>query len=459
MAGRTLKNTHAAVLTNDVEIEVFGLGYVGFPLAVRLAGSGMNVTGVDVDGDRISRLKGGTLLDTEQNLKKAFITSRSENRLRLRTSPRKSQAGKVGFVCVPTPIPTGPKPSDLYVNAVVERFLETADKGDILVIESSIEVGTTDRIRDRIRQVGHTPGEDFGLAFCPERVDPQNTRWTMENIPRTIYCSDDVTYKIASSIYAKVNNSNLLRVSSAMVAEVTKSYENAFRLVNISLVNELAILCDHLGINVKEVISAASSKPFGFMPFYPGAGAGGHCIPKDPIFLVESSRRAGGEFKAIENALWINAYMPKYVASSIDSLLTNMDLSKSVLVYGMSYKPDIEDMRDSPGFKVAEELASMKYYVGVFDPFFKLELLPKYLQENSILKKRFSVVDDLMDEKFSCLCVVQHHSRIEPLLQDVYAKGRFPIIYDCQNRIQHNAKSTTVLRRLGADSDHGQNVQ
>lgn len=450
MAGRTLNDTADAVSINNIEVEVFGLGYVGFPLAVRLAGAGMNVTGIDVNKDRISRLERGILLDTEQNQKEAFLMSRKAEKLRLSASSGKSRTGKVGFVCVSTPIPTELESSDVHVNAAVGSFLETADKGDVLVIESSIEAGTTDRIRDTISRTGYLPGEDFGLAFCPERVDPQNTRWTLENIPRIIYCSDDTTYKITSGIYARVNNSNLLRVSSSKVAEITKSFENAFRLVNVSLVNELAILCDRLGVSAREVISAASSKPFGFMPFYPGAGAGGHCIPKDPVFLSESLRRAGDKFRTIENALQINAYMPRYVASSINSILAKMDLPKSVLVYGMSYKPDIEDMRDSPGFKVAGELANMGYRVGAYDPFLKPELLPKYLQENAMPKRQFDMVDDLAAGDFACLCVVQHHSKTAPLLQNVYAEGKFPLIYDCQSRIYPRMGTPTLLRCLGS---------
>lgn len=450
MTSRIMRDMVNAIRTNSTEVVVFGLGYIGFPLAVKLASTGMSVTGIDVNKDRISRLVNSILLDTEQNMKEAFLMSRKEGRLRLSVHPPKSQTGRVGFICVPTPISTGPEPSDIYVNAAVDSFLDTANKGgDVLIIESSIEAGTTDRVRNTITQTGYTVGEDFGLAFCPERVDPQNTRWTLENIPRIIFCSDDATYDIASSIYARVNESDLLRVSSAMVAEVTKSFENAFRLVNVSLVNELAILCDRLGINAREVINAASSKPFGFMPFYPGAGAGGHCIPKDPVFLSESSRRMGSKFSTIENALRINAYMPRYVACSIDSILTKKDLPKSVLVCGMSYKPDTEDMRDSPGFKVVRELTSMEYRVGAYDPFFKTKLLPKYLKENGMMEKQFDIVDNLATRNFSCLCIVQHHSRITPLLQDAYTKGRFAVIYDCQNKMRHREGTPTVLQCLG----------
>ena len=151
-------------------------------------------------------------------------------------------------------------------------------------------------------------------------------------IPRVIYCSDDITFKIAQNVYSNVNNSNLIRVNSAKVAEVVKSFENTFRLVNISLVNELAILCDKLGINVTDVINAAATKPFGFVPFYTGAGAGGHCIPKDPRFLLESSKKFGLKFNSIEKALEINSFMPEYIAQSVDKILTEQNLKKSIIV-------------------------------------------------------------------------------------------------------------------------------
>ena len=452
MSSKTLKDTADAILSNSTEIEVFGLGYVGFPLAARLAGAGMTVTGIDVNLDRVSRLKEGALMDTERNLAEVFAVARKSGRLRLATKPTRSQHPKVSFVCVPTPIPGGQEPSDVHVSTAVSRFLGTVNKGDVLIIESSIGAGTTDKIGGMINEAEYQPGKDIGLAFCPERIDPQNTRWTLENTPRIIYCSDDNTYHIASSIYSKINGSNLLRVSSAKVAEVTKSFENAFRLVNVSLVNELAVLCDSLGISAREVISAAASKPFGFMPFYPGAGAGGHCIPKDPVFLSESSRKMGGSFETIENALRINTQMPLYVASSIDALLEEMNLPKSVLVYGMAYKPDTEDMRDSPGFKITGELIKMRYDVGVYDPFLKPELLPKYLKENDMSEKQFGIVDDLGTAGYSCLCVVQHHSKVTSLLQNAYAKEVYQVIYDCQDRLRRRPDTTTVLKCLGSGS-------
>ena len=303
--------------TKSCIIEIFGLGYVGFPLSVRLASSGFNVVGIDVNLERITRLQKNELLDSEESLKEEFIECHKNN-LTLSLESKKTELSKIGIICVPTPIPSSDRSSDVFVKKAVENFLQHAKKGDCIILESSIEVGTTERIQSLIESKGFQVGNNFGLSFCPERIDPSNKEWGIENIPRVIYSSDDRTFEISKEIYNNVNGGNLIKVESPKIAEVVKSFENAFRLVNISLVNELAILCDHLGINVKSVIDAAATKPFGFMPHYPGAGAGGHCIPKDPRFLLESAKKFETNFVTIEHALNINKKMPKYVAESIE---------------------------------------------------------------------------------------------------------------------------------------------
>ena len=351
-----------------------------------------------------------------------------------------------------TPIPRNDISSSVNVVSAVSDFLKSSNRGDIIIIESSVEIGTTDEVKEIIELAGYTVGLDFGLAFCPERIDPQNRKWQLENIPRVIYCSDDITFAIAETIYHHINNSNLTRVSSAKAAEAVKSFENAFRLVNISLVNELAILCDHLGISVSEVIDAAATKPFGFMPFYPGAGAGGHCVPKDPKFLLRSAKKFGLDFGTISQAFQTNAFVPRYVFDSIDRAITKNSLKRSVLVCGLAYKPDIEDMRDSPGFKILGEFAANHYDAFAYDPYLDTELMEKYLIENSLLEKNFTVMPDLTDEllrDISCICIVQHHTRTRFRLNQIYARSAVKIIYDCQGRMLPNPSSRTVLKHLG----------
>ena len=433
-------------------IEIFGLGYVGFPLAVRLATNGFRVIGIDVNHERINRLEKNELLDSEISLKDQFIKCRKEN-LALSVTSSKNELSKVGIICVPTPIPSEKINSDIFVKKAVESFLENAKEGDCLILESSIEVGTTERMQEIIKEHGFKIGESLGLSFCPERIDPSNKEWGIENIPRVIYCSDDSTFEISKEIYNNVNGGNLIRVKHPKIAEVVKSFENAFRLVNISLVNELAILCDNLGISVKSVIDAAATKPFGFMPHYPGAGAGGHCIPKDPRFLLESAKKFQSNFITIENALSINTNMPKYIASAIEDNIEELQLKKSVLICGLSYKTNVEDMRDSASFKIINELKTKGYQVYGYDPFFKDESLSKYLIENNLKEINFIRLEKMDDESLKnidCICIVQHHENTKEKLTEIYKESKVPLLYDCQNKIKKIDNSKTALKFLGA---------
>ena len=448
----SLKENLNSVINKTNFIEIYGLGYVGFPLAVRLSSNGIKVLGIDTNQNRIERLKNNDLMDSELNLEKEFKRSISENKIQLRISPQKLLSPKIGIICVPTPIPNKNIKSDTYVISAVETFLHNAKKGDVIILESSIEVGTTEKIEKIIESKEFIVGENFGLCFCPERIDPANKEWGVENIPRVIYSSDDVSYKIAKKIYENVNQGNLLRVSSPKVAEIVKSFENAFRLVNIALVNELAILCDNLDVNVKEVIDAASTKPFGFMPHYPGAGAGGHCIPKDPRFLLESAKKTHLGFDTIEHALRINEFMPKYISNSIENKLNEMGLEKTVLVCGLAYKANVEDMRDSPSFKIIQEMKKRGFTIHGYDPFFDSNLSEKYLIENHISELNFTKLDNIDDETIkgiNCMCIVQHHNETKSRIKEIYDKSLIPFIYDCQSKLIKNSQSNSVIDYLG----------
>jgi nucleotide sugar dehydrogenase len=447
-----LNNTLHESEKKQTRIEVFGMGYVGLPLAIRLAVHGWTVTGIDISQDRISLLEKNDFFESEINLQKEFEESRKQGFLSFATEPKKIEHSKIGIICVPTPVPSSDVKSDQYVKEAVEKFLKTSKVGDVILIESSIEVGTTDNLEKIIESKNFSIGKDYGLSFCPERIDPQNKEWKLENIPRIIYCSDDVTFQICQNLYFDVNRANLTRVSSVKVAEVVKSFENTYRLVNISLVNELAILCDKLGINAREVITAAATKPFGFKPFYTGAGAGGHCIPKDPLFLLESSKKFGFEFKAIKDALETNSFVPKYIVEIIEKFLSENNLPLSTIVCGMAYKHDLEDMRDSPGFKLYSEFQKQGFRVSVYDPFYKKHLEKKYLSENKMEGTKINLLTDLSDDlikNFSCMCIVQHHIKSKFKIQKIYENSLIPFIYDCQNKIEKNLSSKTILKSFG----------
>ena len=447
-----IQNTLKSLENGSITIEIFGLGYVGFPLAIRLAKAGLKVKGIDVDPQRIERLKNNNLMDSELHLENEFLECKKKNNLELSKEPSNSSNQKIGIICVPTPIPDQHLSSDVFVKSAVETFMKFSKTGDVIILESSIEVGTTDKIKNIIESKGFKVGGDYGLCFCPERVDPANKEWGIENIPRVIYCSDDNSFAIAKKIYQHVNKANLIRVSSPKIVEVVKSFENAFRLVNISLVNELAMLCDRLGVSVNDVIDAAATKPFSFMKHYPGAGAGGHCIPKDPRFLLESAKKFNTRFETIENAIKINDFMPRYICDSIESRLTQMRLKKSVLVCGLAYKANVEDMRDSPSFKIISEMKARSFTVFGYDPFFKMEFIDKYLIENNLSEFNCEMKENLEDEslnEISCICIVQHHSIIENRLKQIYDNSLVPLIYDCQSKLIKNPKSKTCLDFLG----------
>jgi len=449
----SLAETQKKIQEKSISIEIFGLGYVGFPLTVRLASGGFKVIGIDVNHERVERLNNNELMDSEIHLENEYITCRKRENIRLQTKPIKSLNPKVGIICVPTPIPSKEISSDIFVKSAVESFLEYAKSGDIIILESSVEVGTTEKIKTIIESKGYEIGKNFGLCFCPERIDPSNKEWGIENIPRVIYCSDELSFEIAEKIYQNVNGGNLFRVDNPKIVEVVKSFENAFRLVNISLVNELAILCENLGINVKKVIDAASTKPFGFLPHYPSAGAGGHCIPKDPRFLLESSKKYGLEFQTIKNALKINSEMPLHICNSIEKDLKKINLKKSVIVCGLSYKANVEDMRDSASFKIIVEFKKRGFDVIGYDPFFKTNLIEKYKIENNLKELNFEITEKLDIEiikKYSCLCIVQHHDIDKNRISEIYQKSLLPYIYDCQNKLEVISSSNSVLERLGS---------
>ncbi|QLH04004.1 hypothetical protein C5F49_00705 [Nitrosopumilus oxyclinae] len=448
----SLEKTLDQINLKSACIEIYGLGYVGFPLTVRLASNDLKIIGIDINPDRINRLENNELMDSEINLESEYLKCRENANIKLQKHPEESSNSKIGIICVPTPIPDKNTNSDIFVISAVNSFLSKAKSGDMLVLESSIEVGTTEKVQKIIESKGFKVGNNFGLCFCPERIDPANKEWGVENIPRVIYCSDDLTFKIAKKIYENVNQGNLLRVSTHKVAEIVKSFENAFRLVNITLVNELAILCDSLGVNVKEVIDAAATKPFGFLAHYPGAGAGGHCIPKDPRFLLESAKKRNSNFETIEHALKINEYMPKYICNSIENKINAMGLKKIVLVCGLAYKANVEDMRDSPSFKIIQEMKKRGFIVYGHDPFFDSNLSKKYLIENHISELNFKNLKNIDDEsikEISCLCVVQHHDESKTRIKEIYDNSVIPFIYDCQSKLQKNPQSKSQLDFLG----------
>ncbi len=350
---------------------VVGLGYVGLPLAVEMAESGLDVTGIDVSEAKVESINSGRsyVLDVPSEDVRALVDAG-----RLRATGDFSAAAELDTinVCVPTPLRKTREPDLSYIVNALERLVEHMHPGQLLILESTTYPGTTEEIVfPMLADAGLEPGKDVLVAFSPERTDPGNKSFSTRTIPKVVGGMDDASNAAARALYGRCID-QVVSVSSPRVAEMVKLLENTFRAVNIALVNELAMLCDRLKIDVWEVIDAAATKPFGFMPFYPGPGLGGHCIPVDPQYLTWKARAEGFEPRFIELAAQINAQKPSFVVSRVLEELNRHRKPLNgarVLVLGMAYKRDVDDVRESPSLDVTSLLLERGADIHYADPF------------------------------------------------------------------------------------------
>ncbi len=358
------------IRTRQAKVGVIGLGYVGLPLAVSFAKKGFSVTGIDISRGKIKKLTEGRsyILDVVSSDLKA-VTARKFFKA---TDDYKSVASlDAVIICVPTPLSKTKEPDISFVIEATQRIAGHLKKGQLIVLESTTYPGTTEEVMLPIlRKSGLLPEKDFFLAFSPERVDPGNKAYDIVSIPKVVGGAGRNSTKAASFLYGAIMK-NVVPVSSARTAEMVKLLENTFRSVNIGLINEIAVMCHRLGVDIWEVIEAAKTKPFGFMPFYPGPGIGGHCLPIDPLYLSWKSRLHGFEAKMIELASTINESMPEYVVERVTALLNKkqVPLKKApVLVLGVSYKKNIDDLRESPALEVLRHLVEKGSKIAYSDP-------------------------------------------------------------------------------------------
>lgn len=362
---------HEAITGRRARVVVVGQGYVGLSVAAGAANAGMTVTGVDVDAERVAALAGGRLVVPGVR-ETAYRLAMETGRLHFATAAAAVAEADVVLVCVPTPV-VDHRPDLAAIEAAgaaVGRHLRT---GTLVVLESTTYPGTTEQVLQPLLEAGGLrAGVDFLLAYSPERIDPGNDKYDLANTPRVVGgCNPEAT-AAAAAFYAQLVD-RVHPVSSCRAAELTKLLENTFRMVNIALVNELAMLCADQGIETWEVIEAAASKPFGFMPFHPGPGVGGHCIPVDPAYLAWQSRRdAGRPYRIVELAQDINAEMPAYVAQRVGEALN--DRGKAVngaglLALGVTYKPNVGDLRESAPLEVLRRLERRGAKIAWHDPF------------------------------------------------------------------------------------------
>jgi len=359
------------IRTKQASIGIIGLGYVGLPLAVEFARAGFSVTGFDVDESKNTQINAGRsyIPDVPDADLRAVVKA---GRLRATADMDCLAATDVVDICVPTPLRKTKDPDLSYVVKAVEAVAATLRPGQLIILESTTYPGTTDEVVQPMLEAGGLRADvDFFLAFSPERVDPGNTQFTTKSIPKVVGGVGPASVEAASALYGSVVSS-VVPVSSTRVAEMVKLLENTFRAVNIGLVNEIALMCRRMDINVWEVIEGAKTKPFGFMPFYPGPGLGGHCIPIDPFYLSWKARQNGFECRFIELAGQINSSMPHYVIERVADALNSVKRSVNgsrVHLFGVAYKKDVGDVRESPALDILELLTRRGADVSYTDPF------------------------------------------------------------------------------------------
>jgi UDP-N-acetyl-D-glucosamine dehydrogenase len=359
------------IRTKTARVGVVGLGYVGLPLAVEYAKEGFSVTGIDLMDSKVNQINDG--VSYIQDVPTSDLgSSVAANRLRATTDFSVVSELDTINICVPTPLRKTKDPDMSYIVSSCEEIAKYIHPGMLVILESTTYPGTTDElVRPMLERNGIRVGEELFLCFSPERVDPGNAKFHTKNIPKVVGGTTAACTEMGSLFYSQALQ-NVVPVTSTQVAEMVKLLENTFRMINIGLANEIAMMCSRMGINVWEVIEAAATKPFGFMPFYPGPGLGGHCIPIDPFYLSWKSKQAGVEARFIELAGHINGQMPHFVVEKIQDALNDQTKplrNSHVHILGVAYKRDIDDVRESPALDVIHLLKKRGAQVSYSDPY------------------------------------------------------------------------------------------
>ena len=358
-----------ARLAGRPTVGIIGLGYVGLPLAVAFAESGASVIGVDLDAQRVAAIRAGRSF-IEDVPTAALAALVEAGRLGAADDVAALKDCDAIVICVPTPLGKSKEPDISFIVGAADAVAAIIRPGQLIVLESTTYPGTTQEILlPRFEARGIEAGKDFFLAFSPERIDPGNTRYTLRDIPKVVGGLTEACRELVAALYGRITT--VVPVSSPETAEMVKLFENTFRSVNIALVNEFAIMSRKLGISVWEVVAAAATKPFGFMPFYPGPGLGGHCLPSDPYYLSWKVRLEGYEPRFITFADEINRRMPGYVVELVTEALNARERAvkgSRILLLGVAYKPNVADTRDSPALEIFDTLLAKGARVAYHDP-------------------------------------------------------------------------------------------
>lgn len=425
------------LLNKTATLGVIGLGYVGLPLAVEKAKAGFKTIGFDIQQSKVDMVNSGVNYigdvvneDLEEIVRSGYLSATTDI----------SQVAEADCVCicVPTPLDIHQQPDISYVKSTAESILPYMHTDMLVVLESTTYPGTTEELlKPILESSGLTCGEDFYLAFSPERVDPGNLLYKTKNTPKVVGGVTEKCTDVAATLYETILEAPIHRVSSPAVAEMEKILENTYRNINIGLVNELAILCHKMGINIWEVIEAAKTKPYGFQAFYPGPGLGGHCIPLDPYYLSWKAREYGFHTSMIESSMMINDRMPEYCAERASKIL-NRDRKavngSNILVLGVAYKQDIDDYRESPAIKVIEELEKEGANVTYYDPY-----VPSYKRNGKIKEGEKELTAELL-QNADLVIVTTAHTNVDYEFVQQHAK----MVFDTKNAMKHVSNRNNI---------------
>lgn len=421
--------------SKDATVAIIGMGYVGFPLAIATHGQGYQVIGFDVDESKVNALNGGKsyLKGIDDSHVKTML---ADGKFAATTDANALKKADAILMCVPTPLTKYREPDMSYVEITTDTVSKHLRKGQLVVLESTTYPGTTEEmLKPMLERSGLKCGEDFYLAYSPEREDPGNGFYSTHSIPKVVGADDEKSRKLAVTLYNNIVT-KAVPVSSAATAEAVKLTENIFRSVNIALVNELKVVYDKMGIDVWEVVDAAKTKPFGFMPFYPGPGVGGHCIPIDPFYLTWKSREFGIPTRFIELAGEINATMPGYV---IKKLRQSMDRKfqkgingSRILVLGIAYKKDVDDMRESPSLIVYEKLIERGAKVEFHDPV--IPEIPHTREHANLTGLKSVALTEAQLKQYDAVVICTEHTHVDYALVHKHAK----LIVDTRNAMSHH---------------------
>jgi UDP-N-acetyl-D-glucosamine dehydrogenase len=432
-AGRALAEKISA---GTARVGVVGLGYVGLPLAVEFGKVGFAVTGIDVSASKVAQINAGTsyIQDVPTAEVSALVAA---GKLSATTDFSAITGLDTIDICVPTPLRKTKDPDMSFVVAAAEEVAKYLHPGMLITLESTTYPGTTEELLlPMFEKTGLKAGKDFFLCFSPERVDPGNPKFQTKNIPKVIGGITPACTAVGAHFYRQALDT-VVPAGSTVTAEMVKLLENTFRMINIGLVNELAVMCDRMGINVWEVIDAAATKPFGYMPFYPGPGLGGHCIPIDPFYLSWKSKQAGFEARFIELAGEVNGQMPRYVVERVQNALNDVEKplkGSRVHVLGVAYKRDIDDVRESPALDVIHLLGRRGARVSYTDPFVASVNVEGERMESTPLDEALSQADIVV--------VVTDHKSFN--YAEVASKAK--LVFDARNAMK--GISAANIRRL-----------